>query len=277
MELYETILTTQQILFENSLLNRTLNTTPITTSICNPLLDISTCSNSTIGYDCTTIENITNINIFNCLQETNEISGLYNCYSCESQCMINLINTVFNLILDEFWIKLPKYLCDNGQNHSVIIECNTSSTDNTTSQINQTSTLPSISTTSLMCSYQFFQNDVDQRTLINHSDFDLNNNVSDVFLTKNFRGDFVPKYDWSFLFVVVFIIAGGLGNILVCLAVCLDRRLQNVTNYFLLSLAIADLLVSLFVMPLGAIPGFLGKRIIYLFLLKKVYLIKFMF
>ncbi|KAL1497017.1 hypothetical protein ABEB36_008048 [Hypothenemus hampei] len=65
-------------------------------------------------------------------------------------------------------------------------------------------------------------------------------------------------YDWSFLFVVVFIIAGGVGNILVCLAVLLDRRLQNVTNYFLLSLAIADLLVSLFVMPLGAIPGFLG-------------------
>ncbi|KAF5287751.1 hypothetical protein FQA39_LY15771 [Lamprigera yunnana] len=66
------------------------------------------------------------------------------------------------------------------------------------------------------------------------------------------------RYAWSFLFVVVFIIAGGLGNILVCLAVLLDRKLQNVTNYFLLSLAIADLLVSLFVMPLGAIPGFLG-------------------
>lgn len=72
----------------------------------------------------------------------------------------------------------------------------------------------------------------------------------------------VPHYDWTFLFVVVFILAGGLGNILVCLAVLLDRRLQNVTNYFLLSLAIADLLVSLFVMPLGAIPGFLGKLII---------------
>ncbi|KAJ1528296.1 hypothetical protein ONE63_006720 [Megalurothrips usitatus] len=65
------------------------------------------------------------------------------------------------------------------------------------------------------------------------------------------------RYDWSFLFVLAFILAGGVGNILVCLAVILDRRLQNVTNYFLLSLAIADLLVSLFVMPLGAIPGFL--------------------
>ncbi|XP_048509142.1 5-hydroxytryptamine receptor 2A [Athalia rosae] len=66
------------------------------------------------------------------------------------------------------------------------------------------------------------------------------------------------RFDWSFLFVAVFIFAGGLGNILVCLAVGLDRRLHNVTNYFLLSLAVADLLVSLFVMPLGAIPGFLG-------------------
>ena len=71
------------------------------------------------------------------------------------------------------------------------------------------------------------------------------------------------QHDWSFLFVLVFIVAGGVGNILVCLAVCLDRRLQNVTNYFLLSLAIADLLVSLFVMPLGAIPGFLGKSLFY--------------
>ncbi|KZC13664.1 5-hydroxytryptamine receptor 2B [Dufourea novaeangliae] len=66
------------------------------------------------------------------------------------------------------------------------------------------------------------------------------------------------RFDWSFLFVAVFIVAGGLGNILVCLAVVLDRRLHNVTNYFLLSLAVADLLVSLFVMPLGAIQGFLG-------------------
>ena len=72
------------------------------------------------------------------------------------------------------------------------------------------------------------------------------------------------KLDWSFLFVAVFIVAGGLGNILVCLAVFLDRRLHNVTNYFLLSLAVADLLVSLFVMPLGAIPGFLGEFLFYL-------------
>lgn len=69
-----------------------------------------------------------------------------------------------------------------------------------------------------------------------------------------------PHYEWTYLFVFVFIVAGGVGNILVCLAVALDKKLQNVTNYFLLSLAVADLLVSLFVMPLGAVPAFLGKE-----------------
>jgi 5-hydroxytryptamine receptor 2 len=68
-----------------------------------------------------------------------------------------------------------------------------------------------------------------------------------------------PHYEWTYLFVILFILAGGLGNILVCLAVALDKKLQNVTNYFLLSLAVADLLVSLFVMPLGAVPAFLGS------------------
>lgn len=72
-----------------------------------------------------------------------------------------------------------------------------------------------------------------------------------------------PHYEWTYLFVILFIFAGGLGNILVCLAVALDKNLQNVTNYFLLSLAVADLLVSLFVMPLGAVPAFLGTKFAY--------------
>ncbi|KAH8388459.1 hypothetical protein KR093_007257 [Drosophila rubida] len=81
---------------------------------------------------------------------------------------------------------------------------------------------------------------------------------SDIVIARSIF-DYTPHgYDWLFLFVVFFIFAGGLGNILVCLAVALDRKLQNVTNYFLFSLAIADLLVSLFVMPMGAIPAFLG-------------------
>lgn len=73
---------------------------------------------------------------------------------------------------------------------------------------------------------------------------------------------FWSKYELKILFVLAVlcaITAGGVGNVLVCLAICLDRRLQNVTNYFLLSLAVADLLVSLFVMPMGAIQGFFGE------------------
>uniref|UniRef100_A0A1A9UZY4 G-protein coupled receptors family 1 profile domain-containing protein n=1 Tax=Glossina austeni TaxID=7395 RepID=A0A1A9UZY4_GLOAU len=81
----------------------------------------------------------------------------------------------------------------------------------------------------------------------------VNTSISNGLMSHSPKG-----FDWSFLFVTFFIFAGGLGNILVCLAVALDRRLQNVTNYFLFSLAVADLLVSLFVMPMGAIPTFLG-------------------
>ena len=38
------------------------------------------------------------------------------------------------------------------------------------------------------------------------------------------------------------------------------RDLQNMTNYFLMSLAVADLLVCLIVMPFGAITFFKGER-----------------
>ncbi|XP_017775798.1 PREDICTED: 5-hydroxytryptamine receptor 1-like, partial [Nicrophorus vespilloides] len=91
----------------------------------------------------------------------------------------------------------------------------------------------------------------------NQSDVDFWTCTLDDSFTNETAGNFLWESDWSFLFVFVFIMAGGVGNILVCLAVLFDRRLRNYTNYFLLSLAMADLLVSLFVMPLGAIPGFL--------------------
>lgn len=95
--------------------------------------------------------------------------------------------------------------------------------------------------------YKYFNDPI---SIVNHS-LSSSTDLINVIPTSSF--------DWSFLFVIIFIIAGGVGNILVCLAVALDRKLQNVTNYFLFSLAIADLLVSLFVMPFGAIQAFLGK------------------
>ncbi|XP_064639069.1 uncharacterized protein LOC135494739 [Lineus longissimus] len=58
---------------------------------------------------------------------------------------------------------------------------------------------------------------------------------------------------WGMLSLIGFIFLTATGNILVCLAVCWERRLQNMTNYFLMSLAIADLLVAILVMPFGMI------------------------
>ncbi|XP_068082186.1 5-hydroxytryptamine receptor-like [Anabrus simplex] len=44
-----------------------------------------------------------------------------------------------------------------------------------------------------------------------------------------------------------------LGNVFVIAAILLERNLQNVANYLILSLAVADLLVACLVMPLGAV------------------------
>ncbi|KAK7582116.1 hypothetical protein V9T40_013561 [Parthenolecanium corni] len=103
----------------------------------------------------------------------------------------------------------------------------------------------------------------DVRLRCQHFDEAQGNVLCELETDRRARHDsFWRRYQMKILFVVAVmaaIAAGGIGNILVCLAVCLDRRLQNVTNYFLLSLAIADLLVSLFVMPLGAIQGFFGE------------------
>ncbi|XP_005803677.2 histamine H2 receptor-like [Xiphophorus maculatus] len=55
---------------------------------------------------------------------------------------------------------------------------------------------------------------------------------------------------WLFLVSVILLTIGG--NILVCLAVGLSRRLWRTANCFVVSLAIADLLLGVLVLPLSA-------------------------
>uniref|UniRef100_A0A3Q2YXD9 5-hydroxytryptamine receptor 2B n=1 Tax=Hippocampus comes TaxID=109280 RepID=A0A3Q2YXD9_HIPCM len=67
-----------------------------------------------------------------------------------------------------------------------------------------------------------------------------------------FKTSGVPLKWAALLFVMVIVPTIG-GNILVILAVSLEKKLQNATNYFLMSLAVADLLVGLLVMPIALV------------------------
>lgn len=66
------------------------------------------------------------------------------------------------------------------------------------------------------------------------------------------------EYKWSpinmaFLPLVILIIWTFVGNALVLIAVYRERGLKSMSNYVIASLAVADLLLSLLVMPLGLV------------------------
>lgn len=216
---------------------------------CQLVKGLSDCSDSSAGLDCAFDHNSSESRLFNCDLEIDiqnettyicdacntSLAGDGNITQCVARFKLNLLTVVFETALKSIWFKLPTSLCD----FSDLVQCYSDSVY----FVNRTLHLP----------------------LLDDLEAERNRSVFESFQCSwNGTGNLVDtsgvkSYDWIFLFVILFIVAGGVGNILVCLAVCLDKRLQNVTNYFLLSLAIADLLVSLFVMPMGAIPGFLGK------------------
>lgn len=69
----------------------------------------------------------------------------------------------------------------------------------------------------------------------------------------------------------VIILATIVGNVFVIAAIVLERNLQNVANYLIASLAVADLMVAILVMPLAAVKEvsshwFLGKEVCDMFI-----------
>ena len=65
-----------------------------------------------------------------------------------------------------------------------------------------------------------------------------------------------PNWPVFLLFLIVITAIGG--NVLVCLAVAYKRKLQNMFNYFLVSLALSDMLSAIVVMPLSIIKMAVG-------------------
>ncbi|XP_075389023.1 5-hydroxytryptamine receptor 2A [Tenrec ecaudatus] len=66
--------------------------------------------------------------------------------------------------------------------------------------------------------------------------------------------------NWSALLTAVVIVLTIAGNILVIMAVSLEKKLQNATNYFLMSLAIADMLLGFLVMPVSMLTILYGYQ-----------------
>jgi len=69
----------------------------------------------------------------------------------------------------------------------------------------------------------------------------------------------VTSYHWPALFLLFFSIIGIIGNLLVCCAIGTERRLHNRTNWFLFSLALADMIISGVVIPLATFKEFTGN------------------
>ena len=93
--------------------------------------------------------------------------------------------------------------------------------------------------------FYFFQMRWETASAMDNQTGDLNTSISaaDDATTKN------SFYYIRLVCYVLIFIVGVIGNILVCLVVCRERKMKNVTNYFIFNLAVSDLSVLLICIP----------------------------
>ncbi|KAM9824590.1 dopamine receptor D4 related sequence [Neosynchiropus ocellatus] len=83
--------------------------------------------------------------------------------------------------------------------------------------------------------------------------------MEDVTPGKSADEELLKTYNYlALVFGILLILVIILGNILVCLSVLTERSLKTATNYFIISLAVADLLLAVLVLPLFVYSEFLG-------------------
>ncbi|XP_066141966.1 5-hydroxytryptamine receptor-like [Euwallacea fornicatus] len=85
-----------------------------------------------------------------------------------------------------------------------------------------------------------------------------NSSKNDTYGSEDSLVNFDPSVQLATMIVTaillgLIILATVIGNVFVIAAILLERNLQSVANYLILSLAVADLLVACLVMPLGAV------------------------
>ncbi|KAF2366382.1 G protein-coupled receptor rhodopsin-like [Trinorchestia longiramus] len=95
----------------------------------------------------------------------------------------------------------------------------------------------------------------------NTSDFNFTNTVDGNLSKKlsNFTEEIWLHASWWGLAAILVLLLTALGNLFVILAISWERRLQNMTNYFLMSLAVTDLMVALLVMPFAIVELTIGR------------------
>lgn len=82
--------------------------------------------------------------------------------------------------------------------------------------------------------------------------YDLDRTLNGTWNCSNENGTCeVHNYNFWALSLLVFPVLTLFGNVLVIMSVSKERSLKTATNYFIVSLAVADLLVAVGVMPFG--------------------------